>query len=249
MRSRLGPALLVSLPVLAVAHTAPSPDVNNRYLKATLLPDEVRVSFTLFLGDRPGATERRRVDANGDGRLDEAEARAFGQRLLAELAPALRVSLDGKSQSGWVVADVGLGNPTVAGGALSLDLSLPLRYADPSVTTHTLSLDDDTVVVAPGESETRIEESPGVRLVECRRADGAAPGLGLEGRFAFTGNPKVRGEREIRARFTVPPGAPAAGKKLWLGVAVLVLAASLGAVGLYWRVWRTWRAWRARRPA
>ena len=30
----------------AAAHVAPSPDVNNRYLKATLLPDRLRLQLT-----------------------------------------------------------------------------------------------------------------------------------------------------------------------------------------------------------
>src|SRR5262249_10615915 len=111
------PVLFALLASPALAHVAPSGDANNRYLKATLLPTEVRVTFTMFFGERPGVIERRRVDKNGDGRIDEAEARALGERVLGELAPGLSVTVDGRAATGWKVADVGLGTPTTGAGA------------------------------------------------------------------------------------------------------------------------------------
>lgn len=223
------PVLVVLFASAALGHVAPSGDSNNRYLKATLLPTEVRVTFTMFFGERPGVIERRRVDQNGDGRIDEAEARALGERVLGELAPGLFVTVDGRPASGWKVADVGLGTPTTGGGALSVDLALAAPYPDPGTAEHTLVLEDATEVPLPGESETRVEESPGVRVAQCHLA--AAAG-GIELRFPFTGNPAGRGAREVRARFTVdadlrphPPARP----HLWpwaiLAGAALVVAA------------------------
>jgi hypothetical protein len=228
MRSRL--LLMVLLAAApALAHVAPSADSNNRYLKATLLPTEVRVSFTMFFGERPGVIERRRVDANGDGRIDEAESRALGARVLGELAPGLFVTVDGRAVSGWTVADVGLGTPAVGGGALSVDLALTAPYPDVRAAEHTLVLEDATEVPLPGESETRVEESPGVRVAECHLANAAG---GIELRFPFTGNPAGRGAREVRACFTVdaelrprPPARP----RIWPWA--VLAGAALVAVG------------------
>jgi hypothetical protein len=217
----------------ARAHVAPSAEQNNRYLKATLLPTEVRLTYTLFLGELPGRLERRRIDTSRDGSIDDAEAKAFGARLLGELAGGLDVTIDGRKATGWIVADVGLGTATTAGGALALDLALVVPYPDPAAAAHVLFVDDHTSVPLAGESEVRVEESPGVRLVECHRADAAG---GIELGFPFTGNARGPGEREITARFTVdasarpaPPGAVSA--RLWLALGLVgVAAVALGLV-------------------
>ena len=228
----LAPVLLLSAP--ALAHVAPSAESNNRYLKATLLPTEVRLTFTLFFGDRPGVIERRRADADGDGKIDASESRALGARVLAEVSPGLFVTVDGQPVTGWSVADVGLGTPTVGAGALSVDLALVARYADPRVAEHTLALEDATDVPLPGESETRVEESPGVRVAESHLVD-AAGGVAL--RFPFTGNPSGRGEREVRVKYTVdanllprPPERPNRFPLLWITLAAAATGVALRAV-------------------
>jgi hypothetical protein len=227
MRLRLALAFVLALPAAARAHVAPATDANNRYLKATLLPGEVRLSFTLFLGEIPGALERRRMDRNGDNTIDAAEARAAGERLLGELGPGLVVTLDGAPRSDWAVTDVGLGQPSVRGGALSIDLGLTARYRDPSAAEHTLVLDDHTVVTAPGESETRVEESPGVRIATCH-----LPGVssGIELRFPFTGNAAAPGERAVTATFSVDEALRPVASRRW-PLAVAVGALLLGAAG------------------
>jgi hypothetical protein len=218
MRTPLALCLLVA-PAAAAAHVAPSPDANNRYLRATLLPGEVRTGFTIFFGDRPGAEERRRMDANGDGRIDAAEAAAFGLRVRDRLAPGLAVTVDGRTATGWSVADVGLGIDAVAAGALSVDLALVVPYDDPRAAEHSLHLADDLEVDRPGEGEIRVEESPGVRTIG--NADLALP---------FIGNPSARGERAIDVRFAVDPALrpPPAHRVVWLaGPALLVVAAAV----------------------
>src|SRR5689334_17308917 len=72
------------------AHVAPSQNENNRYLKVTLLPDRVRVSFTVFFGERPGASERLRMDRDRDGQLAPAESQAFGESVRDDVAGHLR---------------------------------------------------------------------------------------------------------------------------------------------------------------
>ena len=234
MRSsvRLLPLLLVAAP--AAAHVAPSPSVNNRYLKATLLPGEVRLAYTVFLGDRPGAAARRAMDADGDGRIDDAEARAFGARILEQVAPGLDVNVDGRAARGWRVADVGLGTATVAGGALSVDLTLTVPYPDPAAAEHTLRLDDHVQLPDPGEGEVLVEESPGVRALESHLADAAG---GVELRFPFQGNPAGPGEREVVVRLGVDAELRAAPARRAPWIAGGVLGAALLAL-LALRIYR-----------
>jgi hypothetical protein len=224
-------AAVVSLAAApARAHVAPSPEANNRYLKATLLPDGVRLSYTVIFGDRPGSAERRRMDENGDGRLDAAESAGFGARLLAVLAPRLAITLDGRPLAGWRVADVGLGEPTVAGAAISVDLVLRAPYPDARAAEHRLAIADRTEIPLPGEVEIRVDESPGVRVLESHLPEA---GAGIELRFPFTGN----GEHAIVARFTVAEELrPRRSRGVILAVVGGVVAALLAAA-----------AWRRRR--
>src|SRR5687767_15071206 len=122
VRSSIVVLLSAAAAAPALAHRAPSPTENNRYAKVTLLPDTVRIAYTVFFGDRPGLIERRRIDANGDGLLDENEAKTFSTRLHAEIVPLIDVKIDGAPPGApWRVADLGLGTPTTQAGAFALD--------------------------------------------------------------------------------------------------------------------------------
>jgi hypothetical protein len=231
----------------AAAHVAPSPDANNRYCKITLLGGSVRLAYTVFYGDRPGQAERRRMDRNGDGTIDAAEAAAFGAGVLHDVAPSLAVEIDGRAPLGaWSVADVGLGTPTVAGGAFSVDLVLdaPLpRAADPE---HTVRFDDRWQVPSPGEAETRVEESPGVHVLVSARDTGTTP-RGVELRFAFTGNPHddraiaVRFRADPELRVQVEPAGPAASSDRFPWHYVFVGGGGLALLALVWTNRRLFR--------
>ncbi len=204
----LGYALLsVALPCRsASAHVAPSATENNRYLKLTLLPDRVRCSYTVFFGDRPGAGERLRMDRNHDGAIDEAEARGFGEAVRDDVAGHLRLVVDGTPvpPSAWRVEDVGLGTPVTTGGAFAVDL---LAYAPTrGAGAHALTLEDAWKVPDPGETEIRVDESPGVRAVASHLVIQAG---GNQLRWAFRGNPDQPAERAIRADWTVDAAAHA----------------------------------------
>jgi hypothetical protein len=225
------------------AHVAPSQNENNRYLKVTLLPDRVRVSFTVFFGERPGASERLRMDRDHDGQLAPAESQAFGESVRDDVAGHLRVRVDDVPvpASAWTLADVGLGMPSARGGSFSIDLLayLPTRGAG----AHALAIDDGWNVPNPGESEVRIETSPGVRVVAAHRV--ADPTGMLQLRYAFTGNPPPDGSRAIRVDWLVddsaaaqaaaetaapPAPAPRSHRLLWLALAVC----GVGAIALAW---------------
>src|SRR5262249_43408662 len=119
------------------------------------------------------------------------------------------------------------------GGALSVDLAMTVPYAEAAAAEHSLVLDDHTTVAAPGGSEIRVEESPGVRVTSAHLVENAA---GLDLAFPFNGNGAGPGERAVTARFRVDAALrPAAGGRRWLPVflgaaaAVGLLAWALGA--------------------
>jgi hypothetical protein len=220
----------------ASAHRAPSPTENNRYARITLLPEGARIAYTVFFGERPGQLERQRMDANRDGVIDDGEARAFSQRLLAEIGPRIEVEVDGRPAdlTQWRAVDLGLGTPTVNAGPFSLDLQLLARWPDPRQADHTLWLEDRWPVPSPGETELRVEESPGVRVSESHlRRDGR--GAVLE--FRFIGAPKGKGDAGVFVRLSVDEEArrqvappPRKGLPGWVTILFVMLLVASGAV-------------------
>jgi hypothetical protein len=214
----------------AAAHQAPSPDVNNRYVKLTLLPDRARVSFTLLYGERPGAAERAAMDGDRDGTLSAAEARAFGERALAAFAP--RVTVGGAPAAGWRLADVGLGGAATRGGTFALDLVLDAPYPDPRAAEQVITVDDAAAVPLAGEVELRVAESPGVTIAESHLVAASA---GLELIYTFAGNASAPGERKVVVRAVVDEALRPRSSRPWLPLAAL--AALALAAALWWR-WR-----------
>lgn len=156
----------------ATAHPQASPDRNNRYVKLTPMADRLRLAYTVYLGEQPGAHARRRLDRNGDGTIDDREARALGDELAAQIRPAVELTVDDRAATiEWSTIDVGLGTPTVAAGALSVDL-IGWACTDDAARHHVV-LRDRVRIDAPGEVEVKLEEGPGVAFAERRL--GAAP--------------------------------------------------------------------------
>ncbi len=172
---------------VAGAHVAPSVDDNNRYLKVTPQGDRIRLAYTVFFGEVPGASERRTIDTNHDGTIDEPEARVFGTGLAARIAAAMEVEVDGKVQPvKWDVIDLGMGTPTVEAGSFSLDL---VAYPCFAVARghHKILVKDRFRVPHPGETEVKVEDSPGITIDRARV--GAADDPSYDYRFAGPGGP------------------------------------------------------------
>src|SRR5882757_5803724 len=113
-------ALAVVAVTLLSAHVAPSVDDNNRYLKVTPQADGIRLAYTVFFGEIPGASERKLLDTNHDGQIDAAESKA--------------------QQLTWTLVDVGMGSPQVAAGSFSVDMIAYLCGS--GVSTHRVKLRD-----------------------------------------------------------------------------------------------------------
>jgi hypothetical protein len=188
-RGRVG-LLVLAITVAAstaVAHVAPSVDDNNRYLKVTPGADRVRLAYTVFFGEVPGAQMRRSLDANHDGTISDDEGQAFANKLAAEVADALDVTVDGKQHPiRWATVAAGMGTPQIAAGSFSIDLVAWVCL--PSVRgAHVVQLRDRFRLTRPGETELKVEDSPGVTIQHARV--GRADDPSYDYRFAGPGGP------------------------------------------------------------
>jgi hypothetical protein len=220
-------------------HVAPSVDDNNRYVKVTPMAAGARLAYTVFFGEVPGAAERRLLDTNRDGRIDPAEAKAFGDKLAAEIAANLDVDAGGQAtRVRWTIVDVGLGNDAVAAGAFSVDM---IAYVcAPGTGTHRVHLRDSFRIPRPGETEVKVDDSPGVTVT--RASIGAADDPRHDYRFVGAGGPLTDDGLTVEWTATsqaplLPPGtcaAPSAhhrGGRGWL-LPVIAVAIAAGATGL-----------------
>jgi hypothetical protein len=234
----------------AGAHVAPSVDDNNRYLKLTPLGDRVRLAYTIFFGEIPGASERRNIDTNHDGQISDDESHAFAAKLAGQVTAAVEVEVDGHpTPLGWTTIDVGMSTRDTAAGSFSIDL-----VAYPCLTTprgaHTLRLRDKLALTRPGETEVKVEDSPGVTIERARI--GPADDPSYDYKFVGAGGPLA--DDGLDLRFTAGPKAPVtadnacaaaapsggSSKLPWLvgGAGVLVLAGA-----------GVWLALQRRKPA
>jgi hypothetical protein len=247
---RLTAVIAVTLTAVAGAHVAPSVDDNNRYLKLTPLGDRVRIAYTVFFGEVPGAIERRTIDTNRDGQISDAEGHTFGTRIAAEVAGGLEVELDGKIQAlTWDSVDVGLGTPAVGAGSFSIDM-VAFACLATARGHHHIVVRDRFRIPRPGETEAKVEDSPGVTIDKAHV--GITDDPSHDFRFAGPGGPLS--DEGLDLAFTAGPNAavtpdatcgqrPAAGSSAVVYVIVAVGALVLVAGAFVW-----WRA-RARTTA
>ena len=223
----------------AVAHVAPSVDDNNRYLKITPLGDRFRIAYTVFFGEVPGATERQSIDANHDGTISEAEGHAFGVALAAKVRAALEVTLDGEvGPIRWSSIDVGMGTPQVAAGSFSVDLVAYACFRRPRG-EHRIVVRDRFAIPRPGETEARVEDSPGITIVHARV--GALDDPNHDFRFAGPDGPLADDGFDVAIaagdRAVVVPDAdcPAiTADRRWSIIVPLSLAGAVGLAAASW---------------
>ncbi len=157
---------------VAHAHVGPSKDDNNRYLKLTPQADRVRLAYTIFFGDVPGARTRSSMDTDGDGEISEAEAQAFGDRLGDQVRAAIDVDVDKHQRSlVWEQIVVGMGSPKTHAGAFSVDLVANLCLGPG--TTHAVILRDRFTLPNPGETEVKLEDAHGIKIHNTSRLGGS----------------------------------------------------------------------------
>jgi hypothetical protein len=234
-------SLCVAAVTLLSAHVAPSVDDNNRYLKVTPLGDGIRLAYTVFFGEIPGAAERRNIDSNRDGKIDDGEAKQFADRLGAQVAALIDVELDGVAHRvRWDLVSAGMGSDAVAAGSFSVDLVA--FVCGGSGGRHRVRLRDQFRIPRPGETELKVEDSPGVTVTRARV--GPADDPSHDFRFAGPGGPLSDDGLDLEFTAadhapTVPSGkcgpAPAArtgSDNRLVGIAIVGGAIVLGLAGL-----------------
>lgn len=194
-------ALLAVAP-RATGHIEPAVDANNRWIKLTPMGNQVRLVYTVYMGEIPGSRARKRLDSDRDGNLSEAETAVFAEEMAAAVQTKLEVTIDGQRVPVvWSLTDVGLGTPVVAAGAFSVDLIANLCITRPELATHELIIFDRYRVPRPGETEVKIEESPGVHI-ESSTFGGKGQSM-LEMKWSVVPSPfETDG---VHVRFTVDP--------------------------------------------
>lgn len=208
-RGRTRPMVVLAITLAAIpaaAHVAPSVDDNNRYLKLTPAADRVRLAYTVFFGEVPGAGLRRTIDADRDGRISDPESQAFGDKLGAEVAAGLEVTVGGVTHPvRWSIVSVGMGTPTTTAGAFSVDLvswlCLPAAGG-----RHTVAVRDRFRIPRPGETEVKVEDGPGITIHHARVGTASTSDGANEYRFVGPGGPLA--DDGLDLAFTAGDGAP-----------------------------------------
>ena len=229
---------IITLGAVAHAHVSPSVDDNNRYVKLTPQADRIRVAYTVFFGEVPGAALRPTIDTNKDSTISDAEAQTYGNRIAADVIAALELAVDGKQQRiTWKDVSVGMGSPVVRAGSFSIDM---IAYVCLPVVggRHEALLRDRFRVPKPGETEVRVEDSTGI-TVELARIGGSDA---LANDFKFVGPGGPLSDDGLRVTFVVTDKAPRSGECTgattvngdrvpWLALGIGLIAALL-AIGV-----------------
>jgi hypothetical protein len=188
----------------AAGHIAPSVDDNNRYLKLTPAADRVRIAYTVFFGEVPGAQTRKTIDHDRDGQISDAEAQAFATKIAGEVGSSLDLTVDGARHAvTWSTVVAGMGSPQTVAGAFSVDL---VAWVCLSTVRgrHTVLLRDRFRIPRPGETEVKVEDSPGVTIDHARIGPANDPTHDF--RFVGPGGPLTDDGLELQ--FTASDKAP-----------------------------------------
>jgi hypothetical protein len=203
----------------AGAHPEFSALGTNRYVTAAVFDGRVDVTDALLEGTLASGEERRRLDADGDGRISAAELVAGQERLRAE-GPALGVEVDGRA--------------LVAPATVTIDLGDELgATAAPVVVERQVSIVGGFPAGARRLRVTITREPP--RLLDTEIGVVLGPGLTLAtgaDRVTFQG-PRSSALEERAATFELvgpPVTAPSKIVRRVLGAGLALLA--LGAIGV-----------------
>jgi hypothetical protein len=205
----------------ASAHPEFSALGTNRYVTAAVFDGRVDVTDALLEGTLASGEERRRLDADHDGQISEAELRAGEERLRAEGA-TFTVEVDGRARAATAIVVIDLGDE-------------PRASAAPVVVERRLSLPG---AFPAGARRLRVEiarEPP--RLLDTEIDVVLGPGLTLAAgadRVTFQG-PRTSSLEERAATFDIagpppPPPPPRRKRPLLAAIAFVALLLTARAV-------------------
>jgi hypothetical protein len=211
-------ALLV--PGAAAAHPEVSPQLVNRYLSVMVLGDRLEYFVTLLYGPLPAVEERKKMDADGDGKISAPELERATSGWKARAPELARLSVDGETIAlGGATASVQLGaDQTTAAAPLVVELygSRPIAPGQ-----HEVRLEPAWDPPRLGETEVTIDLSPDWELLSSRQGHGPQE---AQRRYRFEGpRPTVAADRA--ATFTLRPATtPAPRRTVFIAAAIAALS-------------------------
>lgn len=117
-----------AVPAVAAAHPLGNFTINH-YAALSVAPDRIALDVIVDFAEIPAFQERIRIDADGDGAVDETETEAARDDECEALLPELELRLDGTRLDLTLVAS-GLAFPAGAGGVPTMRIVCELE-ADP----------------------------------------------------------------------------------------------------------------------
>jgi ABC-type nickel/cobalt efflux system permease component RcnA len=112
--------LILLLPKIALAHPLGNFTV-NRYSRLIIADNQIHLTYIVDMAEIPAHQERTRMDANGDGTVDQAEQDAYVTQRLATLPNQLSLQLNGVTQT-WTPVQHELTFPAGQAGLPTLRL-------------------------------------------------------------------------------------------------------------------------------
>lgn len=168
----------------ASAHPQFALSTVNRYGKLLLLRGgQLRVLYTLMVGDVPALALRQSADRDGNGMLDAQEQPQLASRLAESIISGVVLHEHAQPLAvKWQPAVLTLSDAKVAPTAFALELSGSVPLALPSTPEgaaplYVLKYEDhvELPTASVGEIELRIEEGPGTRVLSTQSATATSP--------------------------------------------------------------------------
>ncbi len=196
-------------PVVADAHAQFAVATINRYTRLALLPHgQVRLLYTVMVGDIPAFEMLRRADVDDDGHVSQTEGAAMTAKVRERVQKGVELQIDGQpvplsfEEPTWTAPD-----DAVSLRSFSIDLSALISL--PPLSENRLRYDDHAQLDPVGEVEVVIENSIGTALSEVYQGAQRLPGdPAVRLRFQFFGPvPSSLTDRSVTLRFQakVPP--------------------------------------------
>jgi ABC-type nickel/cobalt efflux system permease component RcnA len=137
----------------------------NQYVRIEPASTQVRIVYVVDMAEIPAHTERRRIDANGDGVLAPAETDAYARQAAERLAAGLALTVNGR-QPPLIVRKTALSFPS--GQAQLPTLRLVVHYESelPEGDMLSIALHNANYADRLGWREIVVRPHPGVYLVD-----------------------------------------------------------------------------------
>jgi nickel/cobalt exporter len=154
--------MLLAFTAPAAAHPLGNFTINH-YSRLTVGGSSIALRWVLDMAEIPAFTEKRRIDVNADGAIDEGEAAVYLDATLPNLIDGLALELGGR-RAVWNVVSRKLTFPAGQGGLSTLRLVVDLA-TKPDTATGSGTYRDTTFEDLIGWREVVVRSVGAVRLV------------------------------------------------------------------------------------